>query len=165
MVVEGLKMLKKEHPGEIWAEIMLVGGVNDSLPSLLNIRKVMREIGPDRVYVAVPTRPPAETWALPPSKESLRQVFDVFPEAIDMTEPEEGPFLRNEEEREAELIEIAKNHPLREDQAFELLSMSLGLEGARDSIMRMVDEGRLVAVNYKGTTFYRVPLERKGRKE
>ena len=159
-VMEGLRLLKKEHPGEMWAEMMLVGGVNDSLTSLLSIRKVLREIGPDRLYVAVPTRPPAEIWALPPSKGSLRQVFDVFPEAMDMTEPEEGPFLRNEEEREAELIEIAKNHPLREDQAFELLSMSLGLEGARDSILRMVQEGRLVAVNYEGTTFYRVPLER-----
>lgn len=160
VVMEGLRLLKKEHPGEMWAEMMLVGGVNDSLTSLLSIRKVLREIGPDRLYVAVPTRPPAEIWALPPSKESLRQVFDVFPEAMDMTEPEEGPFLRNEEEREAELIEIAKNHPLREDQAFDLLSMSLGLEGARDSILRMVQEGRLVAVNYEGTTFYRVPLER-----
>ncbi len=159
-VVEGLRLLKEENPGEMWAEMMLVGGVNDSLTSLLSIRKVLREIGPDRLYVAVPTRPPAENWALPPSRESLRQVFDVFPEALDMTEPEEGPFLRNEEEREAELIEIAKNHPLREDQAFEMLSMSLGLEGARDSIARMVQEGRLVAVDYAGTTFYRVPLER-----
>ncbi len=159
-VMEGLRLLKEENPSEMWAEMMLVGGVNDSLTSLLSIRKVLREIGPDRLYVAVPTRPPAENWALPPSKESLRQVFDIFPEAIDMTEPEEGPFLRNEEEREAELIEIAKNHPLRQDQAFEMLSMSLGLEGARESIARMVQEGRLVAVDYAGTIFYRVPLDR-----
>ncbi|NLX48194.1 MAG: radical SAM protein [Euryarchaeota archaeon] len=160
-VMEGLEKLRKEYSGEIWAELMLVEGVNDSLASLLNIRKVLRDVSPDRLYVGVPTRPPAESWALPPSRSSLRQVFDVFPEAIDMTEPEEGPFLRNEEEREAELIEIAKNHPLREDQAFELLSLSLGLEGARDSILRMVQEGRLVSVDYGGTTFYRVPIERK----
>jgi len=164
-VVEGLRLLKKEQAGEMWGEMMFVGGVNDSLPSLLSIRRVLREINPDRLFVAVPTRPPAEIWALPPSKESMKQVFEVFPEAVDMTEPEEGPFLRNEEEREAELIEIAKNHPLREDQAYELLSMSLGLEGARDSILRMVEEGKLVAVNYSGTTFYRVPISKRRTNE
>jgi wyosine [tRNA(Phe)-imidazoG37] synthetase (radical SAM superfamily) len=163
-VIEGLRLLKDEHPGEVWAEMMLVGGVNDSLTSLLSIRRVLKEIAPDRLYVTVPTRPPAEAWALPPSKESLRQVFDLFPEARDMTEPEEGPFLRNEEEREEELVQIARNHPLREDQAFEILSMSLGPEGARDSLARMVRDGRFVIVQYEGRTFYQVPAARTLRK-
>ncbi len=151
-VFEGLRLLKEWIPGKVWAEMMLVGGVNDSLASLLSIRKVVREIGPDRLYVTVPTRPPAEAWALPPSKESLRRVFDLFPEARDLTEPEEGPFLRNEEEREAEIVQIARKHPLREDQAFELLAMPFGLEGARDSLARMVQDGKLISVQFEGRT-------------
>lgn len=158
-VNEGLRLLKVEHPGEVWAEMMLVGGVNDSLASLLSMRRVLREIGPDRLYVTVPTRPPSETWVIPPAKESLRRVFDIFPEARDMTEPEEGPFLRNEEEREEELVQIARNHPLREDQAHELLAVSLGLEGARDSLARMVREGRLVIVQFEGRNFFKVPAK------
>lgn len=163
-LVEGLRLLKDEHHGELWAEMMLVGGVNDSMASLLNIRRVLREIRPDRLYVAVPTRPPAEAWVFPPSKESLRRVFDIFPEAIDMTGPEEGPFLRNEEEREAELVEVAKNHPLREDQALEMLAMSIGPEGARDSLARMVQDGKLAVVRFEGRTFYQVPLDKAARK-
>ncbi len=163
-VVEGLRLLKEEQPGEVWAELMLVGGVNDSLTSLLSIRRTLKEIAPDRLYVAVPTRPPAEDWVLPPTKESLRQVFDIFPEARDMTEPEEGPFLRNEGEREEEIVQIAMNHPLREDQAFELLAMSMGLEGARESLARMVQDGKLVIVHFEGRTFYQVPSERALRK-
>ncbi len=163
-VIEGLRLFKSGHPGEMWAEMMLVGGVNDSLTSLLSIRRVLREIAPDRLYVTVPTRPPAETWTLPPSMESLRQVFDVFPEARDMTEPEEGPFLRNVEEREAELVQIARNHPLREDQALDTLAISLGLEGSRDSLARMVQDGKLVTVQFKGRTFYQVPTEKVVRK-
>jgi len=163
-VFEGLRLLKEWIPGEVWAEMMLVGGVNDSLASLLSIRKVLREIGPDRLYVTVPTRPPAEAWALPPSKESLRRVFDLFPEARDLTEPEEGPFLRNEEEREAEIVQIARNHPLREDQAFELLAMPFGLEGARDSLARMVQDGKLISVQFEGRTFFQAPADKKIRK-
>ncbi len=159
MVLDGLERLRREHRGEVWAEMMLVSGVNDTLPSLLSIRKAVRRIAPERLYVAVPTRPPAESWVLPPDKGSLQQVFELFPEAVDMTEPEQGPFLRNEEEREAELLEIAKNHPLREDQAYEILSMSLGLEGARDSILRLVAEGRMKATTYSGRTYYSVPID------
>ena len=163
-VFEGLRLLKEWIPGKVWAEMMLVGGVNDSLASLLSIRKVVREIGPDRLYVTVPTRPPAEAWSLPPSKESLRRVFDLFPEARDMTEPEEGPFLRNEEEREAEIVQIARNHPLREDQAFELLAMAFGLEGARDSLAKMVQDGKLISVQFEGRTFFQAPADKKIRK-
>lgn len=163
-VLEGLRLLGEENPGEVWAEMMLVGGVNDSLASLLSIRKAMKEVAPDRIYVAVPIRPPAEDWVLPPTRGSLRQALEVFPEAIDMTGPEEGPFLRNEEEREGEIVQIAMNHPLREEQATELLAMSMGPEGARDSLARMVQDGRLVLVRYEGQNFYRVPSEGAVRK-
>ncbi len=158
-VLEGLKLLRDEFPGEIWAEIMLVQGVNDSISSLLATRKAIRAVGADRVYVNVPIRPPAESWVLPPTTEALRQVFDIFPDAIDMTGPEEGPFIRNEEEREAELLEIAKNHPLREDQALEILSMALGEESARDSLSKLVTEGKLRSKVYSGKNFYSVPLK------
>jgi wyosine [tRNA(Phe)-imidazoG37] synthetase (radical SAM superfamily) len=163
MVIEGLKLFRKEFKGEIWAEIMLVKGVNDSLPALLNIHKVIHQIYPDRVYIGVPIRPPAESWVVSPTKETLHQAFEIFPGAIDMTEPE-GPFPRNEREREDELVEIAKNHPLREDQAFDILSMSLGEEGARESLARLVGEGRLEISKYSGVTFYRVPGKKKGPK-
>ncbi|MCX6650967.1 MAG: radical SAM protein [Methanomassiliicoccales archaeon] len=158
-VLEGLRLLRDEYHGQIWAELMLVQEVNDSLPSLLNIRKVMRQVGADRVYVNAPIRPPAESWVRPPTKEALQQVFDVFPEAIDMTGPEEGPFIRNKEEREAELVEIAKNHPLREDQALELLAFAMGEEEAREGLRRLVDTGRLRPTKYSGKTFYSVPLD------
>jgi len=160
-VLEGLRLFRAEYRGQIWVELMLVHGVNDSLPSLLNIRKAMKGIGADRVYVNAPIRPPAESWVRPPTKETLRQVFDIFPEAINMTGPEEGPFIRNEGEREAELIEIAKNHPLREDQALGLLAFAMGEKDARECLQRIVSAGRLEVKDYSGTKFYRVPLGRK----
>jgi wyosine [tRNA(Phe)-imidazoG37] synthetase (radical SAM superfamily) len=159
-VLSGLERLRQEFQGEIWAELMLVRGVNDSLPSLLNIRKVIRNLGADRVYISVPTRPPAESWVLPPTEETMRQVFDLFPEAVDMTMPEEEPFLRNEGERQAELLEIAKNHPLREDQAMEMLSFAMGEEKACECLREMVEDGRLRKANYGGKTFYTVPLQK-----
>jgi hypothetical protein len=56
------------------------------------------------------------------------------------------------------------NHPLREEPATELLAMSMGLAGARDSLARMVQDGRLVLVRYEGQNFYRVPSEGAVRK-
>lgn len=162
LVAEGSRLLRREYGGQIWAEVMLVRGVNDSLPSLLSTRRLLHELSPDRTFIGVPTRPPAEAWVLPPCKETLRQVFEVFPEAVDMTEPE-GPFIRNVGEREDELVEIAKNHPLREDQALAMLSLALGEDEARDSLARMVQQGRLERTTCSGGVFYLYPTREKGR--
>ena len=45
---------------------MLVRGINDGEPELGRIRDALARICPDRVYVNVPVRPPAEGWVEPP---------------------------------------------------------------------------------------------------
>lgn len=157
LVLDGMRRFREEYRGEIWAEVMLVAGVNDSIESLLKIRSVLREVGPDRVFVNAPIRPPAESWVCPPSKASMRKVFDIIPEAEDMTGPESGPFIVNDQELMRDLVMIASNHPLREDQALQTLSEKMGMVMARETLRYMIESGMLEAVLHSGTTFFRAP--------
>ncbi len=155
--MEGMRRFREEFTGEIWAEVMLVSGINDSIDSLLRIRKKVREIGADRVYIGVPIRPPAESWVCPPSRKTIQDALDIMPEAEDMTEPEVGAFIVNDEEMIRGLVDIAQNHPLREDQALETLSNKMGLVLARETLRKMVENGMLEEITHSGRVFYRAP--------
>ncbi|MCK4476533.1 MAG: hypothetical protein KAU16_07380 [Methanophagales archaeon] len=70
-------MFRQEYDGEIWVEVMLVKGFNDSEKELETLKSRLEPIEPDRIYINVLIRPPAEPWAVPPGKETHRiSTFD-----------------------------------------------------------------------------------------
>ena len=64
-IVNGLLKLRKEFNGKIWLEIMLVGGVNDSLGEARKFREFIRKIRPDNVQLNIPVRPAGPKMILP----------------------------------------------------------------------------------------------------
>ena len=79
-MVEGLIEFRKKFPGKIWMEIMLMKNINDGIESLKMIKKITNQINPDRTYINVPIRPPAESWVKKPSKESIERCKEVLGE-------------------------------------------------------------------------------------
>jgi wyosine [tRNA(Phe)-imidazoG37] synthetase (radical SAM superfamily) len=74
-VIEGLVRLREEFSGEIWLEVMLVSGFNDSEAPL--IAEAAEEIGADRVQLNTVVRPPAEPVQplTPEEMEGMRELF------------------------------------------------------------------------------------------
>ncbi|MCR3884935.1 MAG: radical SAM protein [Methanothrix sp.] len=77
-VIEGLVHLRKEFSGEIWLEVMLVSGMNDSEAPL--IAEAAEEIGADRVQLNTVARPPAEP-VQPLSPDEMVGMLEVFSSA------------------------------------------------------------------------------------
>lgn len=69
-LVEGLRAFRKDYPGQIRLEVLLVAGVNDSPEQVRKIRVLIDQIQPDLVDVNTVTRPPTESdaRAVPPAK-------------------------------------------------------------------------------------------------
>ncbi|MHB8072100.1 MAG: radical SAM protein [Candidatus Cryosericum sp.] len=110
--------------GQLWVEMMLLQGINDSPEALEQTRWVLQEVGPDRVFVDTPIRPPAEDFARPVSAETLAKAEEALGGArasgFDFgafTIPAGADPLET-------LAEICKRHPMREDQALKLLADS-----------------------------------------
>ena len=70
-VVDGLGQFRREFRGLLWVEVMLVKGCNDGEAQLSRLRQLLDRVRPDRVYLNVPIRPPAEPWVEPPDAEGL----------------------------------------------------------------------------------------------
>lgn len=58
-VVEGLIEFRKIFKGQIWLEVLLVEGINDSVAEIEQMDKVFSSIKPDRVQLNTVVRPPA----------------------------------------------------------------------------------------------------------
>jgi wyosine [tRNA(Phe)-imidazoG37] synthetase (radical SAM superfamily) len=75
-IIQGLEQFRREFRGQIWLEVMLVKGVNDSPSDIKALKKAVARIRPDKVQLNTVARPPAEKWARPLSREELDDVRD-----------------------------------------------------------------------------------------
>ncbi|HIH87436.1 MAG TPA: radical SAM protein, partial [Methanosarcinales archaeon] len=152
-MLQGQVDFRKEYPGKIWLEVMLVKGVNDSDKSLMEIKDAIEQVKPDRIYISVPIRPPAKPGVRPPEPERIMRAHEIFGttlDALDLTDRESGEFgLDNFPDLRTTIIEICSRHPLREEQARDI---DMKFSGA-ESIDTMLSDGSLVRVEYQNVSY------------
>jgi wyosine [tRNA(Phe)-imidazoG37] synthetase (radical SAM superfamily) len=153
-IQRGMFEFARTYRGKLVTETMLVRTVNDSQDGLSNIADLLARLGPDRAYLSIPTRPPAEEWAQPPPEEIINQAYHILHERIDQVEYLIGyegndfAFTGNVEE---DLLSITAVHPMREEAVNDFLRRA----GTDWSVIdRLIDGGRLIETNYKGRKFY-----------
>ncbi len=77
-VVEGLTTFAREFTGEIWLEVFIVPGQNDTEEEILRLKSVIAAIGPDHVQVNTLDRPGAEIWVRPASPLALERIASML---------------------------------------------------------------------------------------
>ena len=153
-ILRGIKTFAGEFGGEILTETMLVKDLNDDPENCQKTAAYLASINPDRVYLSIPTRPPAENWVLPPTAENLNNAFQIFQgaglnvEYLIGYEGNEFAFTGNIEQ---DLLSITSVHPMREDAVEEFLGRS---GGKMEIIEEMLLDGRLVVSEYQNKRFY-----------
>lgn len=153
-ILEGLLEFAAVFRGRLVTETMLVAGMNADDGSLEATASFVGRLDPAVAYIAVPTRPPAEPWVAPPSPERLVVAHGLFAERVGQVElligyeGDEFALLGSAEES---LLGIASVHPMRRDAVSDLLRRA-GEPWA--TVERLVERGRLVALEHAGHTFY-----------
>lgn len=77
-MTEGLVRTAQEFAGEIWLEIMLVDGVNDSEDELLSMRRTVRRICPDKLQINTVDRPSKSGDAKRAPEETLMRAREIL---------------------------------------------------------------------------------------
>lgn len=83
-LIEGLSRFRSEYTGQIWLEVFIIEGVNDSIAELDALIAAITRIAPDRVQINSLDRPGTEDWVLPASAEVLEHVWRRFHAALPM---------------------------------------------------------------------------------
>jgi len=156
-ILQGIVDFSKVFKGTLVTETMLVEGLNDRADCIEGIAGEIEKIGPEKAYLLVPTRPPAETEVRRPSADSLKKAVGII-RAISGTdvvcitgdEEEEGFFFT--EDIAEDLLSIASVHPVREDIVDALLRKKNADRSVLNDLLR---QDKIIEFTYEGKKFYR----------
>jgi len=142
--------------GELATETMMVRDVNDSESEMAQVATFLRQLAPDKAYLAVPTRPPAEPWVQPPTSEALVAAYHLFAAALGEARVEyligyEGDAFAFTGHVEEDLLSITAVHPMRE-QAVDAYLRKAGADW--DVVQRLITAGKMVKLSYGGHSFF-----------
>ncbi len=77
-IIEGLVSLRKEYPGQIWLEIFIVPGLNNTESELKALKEAIEKIQPDKVQLNTLDRPGTEDWVTPASQKELETIVSYL---------------------------------------------------------------------------------------
>jgi wyosine [tRNA(Phe)-imidazoG37] synthetase (radical SAM superfamily) len=123
----GLIAFRREYSGQLWVEIMLVKGLNDSVGALLEIAAALEKVRPDQVHVLLPIRPPAESWVQPSDKSGVRRAQDILGTVANVVIPDSvseaaSLLVVNADDLELTILGIVARHPMQENELSAILS-------------------------------------------
>ncbi len=149
-VIEGLVNFSQEYGGDLWLEVMLVHGLNDSDVSLKALRESIQRIRPGRVDLLTPIRPPTEDWVEVPEPDRVLRAEELLGSSEAMVSEADAPFDAADfgSCREA-VLTICSRHPLRERIARDLCTRLNG-EGA---VEEMLFDEEIHTVRWRGETY------------
>lgn len=123
-IIEGIIKFRQEFKGQLWLEILLVKGINDSLDHLQVLRETIHLLQPDKVQLNTVVRPPSETFAHPLSYEELEKIQNYLgPKAeiiVVFSGQSRKPTLSSERLKK-EIIEIVSRRPVTIDDIHQAL--------------------------------------------
>ncbi len=152
-IIANLARLREEQSGELWLEILLVKGINDTPEDVEALQEAISRIRPHRIQLHTVARPPAESWARPLSYAELQAIARYFPAPVEV-------LLRPPDRRDPDhrlSPEELRAYLLRRPAPLEELSESLGTppEEIRPQLEKLLAEGEVEKLIFQGKIFYR----------
>jgi wyosine [tRNA(Phe)-imidazoG37] synthetase (radical SAM superfamily) len=85
-ILEAILQFREEFAGMLVTETMLVREVNDHVGDIENVAQFLRRLQPVKVYISVPTRPPATRGVHPPTETVLNMAYQVINKIVEKVE-------------------------------------------------------------------------------
>ena len=152
-VVEGLIEFSREFQGEIWLEILVVKGVNDSEEEIERIARVVKEIAPQKVQLNTVVRPPAVHGTPPLSREEMSKIAQMLPGEVEIVGAPTEHAYSGVEELDDAILETVKRRPCTAED----LTKVTGEEenNVKAALKNLILKGEVEGVEKEGVVFYK----------
>ena len=154
-IISGLIQFRKEYSGQIWLEIFIVPGINDTKEELTAIKGAIAKIRPDTVQLNTLDRPGTVQDIRSATRKELESILDFW--QLDYAEiiakpPERKELLSYRKDAESAILETIARRPCTLQDLTELL----GLHAAE--VNKYLDvleaDNKIKVVNQKRGFFY-----------
>lgn len=134
-MVEGLGEFRTSYSGQYWLEVFLLSGITDLSAEIEKMAGIVRKIKPDRVQLNTVTRPPAEDFAAPVSKEQMKRFTAMFGDGAEVIADYRGTHQKDEFiGRREDIVTLLRRRPC----TIQDISEGLGLH--RNEVVKYIQE-------------------------
>ena len=144
--LENLQLFSTRFKNQIWLEIMLVSGYNDSEEALKKFKEILATISYDRLYLNTVVRPPKSQRAQAVSKKTMKHFSETLG-GIPLDYLSKEPYLSIEEDTYHALLSLLKRHPLHQ---YEIQTFLKHREEAADEIFKKLDDDDKILIKPYG---------------
>ena len=162
-ILQGITTFSKEFSGKLVTETMLIQTMNDTPEELNDIAGFIKGLNPDISYLAIPIRPPAETWVHPADEKSITMAYQIFKKKsldVQYLIGYEGTDFASTGNPKEDILAITSVHPMRRDAIMEVLKKA---HKNWEVMNQLLIEEKIIEIDYDGKTFYmrKLPTEKK----
>ena len=153
-IIDGIRMFGEKYKGEIYIEIMLVKGINDTEENYKGLHKVLKTLRASKIQINTVVRPPAFGFAKPLSENELELAKRIIGNQAEVIKPfnreTNKAYKKNLEEA---IVNSIKIRP----QTIKDLEEGLGVH--RDEILKYIEllesENSVTEILLQGKKFYK----------
>ena len=111
-IIAGIGQFRKEFQGQLWLEILLVQGVNNSKADIQALKEAIETIQPDKIQLNTVVRPPIENFANPVTSSQLEEVAEELGGNIEIIANfNKKSKISTEEINRCDIIELLRRRP------------------------------------------------------
>lgn len=155
-VVKGLADLKKGFRGEIWLEIFIVPGINDTPRELKKLKDALEKIRPDRVQINALDRPGTEKWVLAEKRCILKKIAKIFGKKAEIiaSKPRRVKKSGYSGKASARILNTVKRRPCTLQ---ELLNITeLPRKFLKEELARLLKSNKIVSAKLPRGSFFKI---------
>ena len=144
----------KDFSGILATESMFIKKLNDHDKAVNDLADFLGILKPDKSYLSIPTRPPAEKNIHAPDEATLNRIFQIIKQQVNHVElitGYEGNAFASTGNIAEDLLAITSVHPMREEAVKILLAKS-GEDWGQ--VAQLINKGKLIQTEYDGQIFY-----------
>ncbi len=136
-IISGLIQFRKQYRHQLWLEVVFCRGINDDKREIERLKGIIERIGPDRVQLNTPVRPPAEEFAYPLTSTQLERIRKNLGEKAEIISEFAQPMGEElNSVKDTDIFNLIKRRPC----TIEDISRALGLR--IDEVVKRLDHLR-----------------------
>ncbi len=155
--INGLVDFRKEYGGQIWLEVLIIPGLNDTPENLQALKEAFLKILPDEIQLNTLDRPGAVENIRAATRKELQEIVDFWdlPQVkIIAAAPDRKKIITYRDDMESAILETIKRRPCTLEDLHKILGLHLNEVNKYLDVLE--EEKKIVAVREKRGLFYKM---------
>ncbi|MFA7172285.1 MAG: radical SAM protein [Kiritimatiellia bacterium] len=143
-MVEGYRAFRKAFSGRLVLEVFLVRGINDTSEAVKKIASLANTVEADEIHLNTAVRPPAESYALPLTREEMEALTPLFRPIATVIAEFSADCSSGVAANESTILDMLRRRPCTAKQVAEVFDMHLN--EVSKYIGKLTRTGRIISL-------------------